>query len=164
MSLPAVRRRMQGNIGLTYIFIYNSNSIEGIHTQGSNGSSFQRKIHWIENEVFKSFEDSNWNYHFHLGFHSAFQERDTTTNINIQNGLSWIYKMVYQDVVNVPADIRKLFNILLNQALLIFIPFRLVFGRLYKVDGFPGGSATPSSCCDHNFLNFPVAFISAHIN
>lgn len=44
-------------------------------------------------------------------------------NTNIQNGLSWICPMVYQEVVDVPTDVRKLFNILLNQALLIFTPF-----------------------------------------
>ena len=119
--------------------------------------------------------------------------------------------MVYQEVVDVPTDVRKLFNILLNQALLIFTPFsfssfsdwscylinhvsisepsngeyivkKFIFdlffffhsfifkmmdlcsGDLRKGMDFLRREFTTSSCYDHNFLNFSVAFISAYIS
>lgn len=120
MSLPVVRTIFQNNNDLTYICIYNSSSTDGIQTQGSNDSSFLTESHWIENEVFTKFR------RFKLKLSFSFLKPQTVKNEHLQGCTlyhGYTTKWFIMDVVHLPADIRKVLNILLNPALLIFIPF-----------------------------------------
>lgn len=120
MSLPVVRTIFQNNNDLTYICIYNSSSTDGIQTQGSNDSSFLTESHWIENEVFTKFR------RFKLKLSFSFLKPQTVKNKHLQGCTlyhGYTTKWFIMDVVHLPADIRKVLNILLNPALLIFIPF-----------------------------------------
>ena len=120
MSLPVVRTIFQNNNDLTYICIYNSSSTDGIQTQGSNDSSFLTESHWIENEVFTKFR------RFKLKLSFSFLKPQTVKNEHLQGCMlyhGYTTKWFIMDVVHLPADIRKVLNILLNPALLICIPF-----------------------------------------